>query len=84
MQHPFDILEGIVETNAGYTGGHTVDPAYREVSGGGTGHAESIEITFDPSVISYEDLLDAFWRNIDPTTRGKKIDLIIPANEVKH
>jgi methionine-S-sulfoxide reductase len=72
MQHPFDMLEGVIETSVGYTGGHTKDPTYQEVSSGETGHAEAIEITYDPSQISYAELLDVFWRNIDPTTNGRQ------------
>jgi peptide-methionine (S)-S-oxide reductase len=67
MQHPFDELEGVVSTAPGYTGGHKKNPTYKEVSAGGTGHAEAVEILYDPKKISYEKLLDVFWRNIDPT-----------------
>jgi methionine-S-sulfoxide reductase len=72
MQRPFDELEGVVETYVGYTGGHAENPTYEEVSAGMTGHAESIEVIFDPSRISYADLLDVFWRNIDPTTPDRQ------------
>jgi len=67
MQHPFDKLDGVISTTVGYTGGHTEHPTYKEVSAGGTGHAESIQIKFDPAKISYQQLLDVFWRQIDPT-----------------
>jgi peptide-methionine (S)-S-oxide reductase len=67
MQHAFDGLEGIVSTVPGYTGGRKGNPTYKEVSAGGTGHAESVEILYDLKKISYEKLLDVFWRNIDPT-----------------
>lgn len=67
MQHPFDELEGVVSTAPGYTGGRKNNPTYKEVSAGGTGHAEAVEILYDPKKISYEKLLDVFWRNIDPT-----------------
>jgi peptide-methionine (S)-S-oxide reductase len=67
MRHPFDELEGVVSTAPGYTGGHKKNPTYKEVSAGGTGHAEAVEILYDPKKISYEKLLDVFWRNIDPT-----------------
>lgn len=66
MQPPFDKLEGVVKTTVGYTGGATANPSYEEVSQGGTGHAESIEVTFDPKLISYEKLLETFWHNVDP------------------
>lgn len=70
MQPPFDKLKGVVETTVGYTGGQKVNPAYKEVSSGTTGHCEAIEIIFDPAQISYAELLDVFWRNIDPTDSG--------------
>jgi peptide-methionine (S)-S-oxide reductase len=66
MEHPFDELVGVVSTTSGYTGGHAANPTYEQVSAGGTGHAESVEVTYDPSKVSYEKLLDVFWRNIDP------------------
>jgi peptide-methionine (S)-S-oxide reductase len=69
MEPPFDKLEGVISTTAGYTGGHVKTPTYEQVSAGGTGHAESVRIEYDPSKVSYEKLLDVFWRNIDPTTR---------------
>lgn len=70
MQPPFDKLDGVVSTTAGYTGGHKVNPTYKEVSAGGTGHAEAVEITYDPKKISYDKLLDVFWHNVDPTDAG--------------
>ena len=68
MQPPFESLPGVISTTVGYTGGHTKDPTYEEVSAGGTGHAESVEIVFDPARIRYEQLLDVFWHNIDPVS----------------
>ena len=68
MEPPFDKLDGVIATVSGYTGGHTRSPSYEEVSAGRTGHAEALEITYDPSRISYARLLEVFWRNIDPTT----------------
>ncbi len=70
MQHPFDKLKGVISTKAGYTGGQKNQPTYNEVSAGGTGHAESVQIEFDPSKISYQQLLDVFWRQINPTDAG--------------
>lgn len=67
MQGPFDALSGVVSTRVGYTGGATEQPTYEEVSSGATGHAEAIEVLYDPSKASYEQLLEVFWRNIDPT-----------------
>ena len=67
MQYAFDKVKGVKKTVVGYTGGQTVSPAYEEVSSGETGHAESIEVYYDPAVISYPQLLDVFWKSIDPT-----------------
>lgn len=66
MQPPFDKLSGVISTEAGYTGGHTPQPTYRQVSAGGTGHAEAVRVTYDPRKVSYPTLLDVFWHNIDP------------------
>jgi peptide-methionine (S)-S-oxide reductase len=68
MEGPFDELDGVVSTTSGYAGGHKKNPTYEEVSAGGTGHAESVRITYDPSRISYAQLLALYWRNIDPIT----------------
>src|SRR5262245_23758303 len=68
MQPPFDALDGVVSTTVGYTGGQKVNPTYEEVSAGGTGHAEAIEVRYDPARVGYERLLEVFWRNVDPTT----------------
>jgi peptide-methionine (S)-S-oxide reductase len=67
MQPPFEKLHGVISVKAGYTGGAVKNPTYEDVSGGGTGHRESVEVVYDPRVISYGQLLDVFWRNIDPT-----------------
>lgn len=72
MQAAFDGLPGVVSTRVGYTGGQTQDPTYEEVSAGGTSHAESIEVTYDPDKISYRDLLKVFWRNVDPSTKDRE------------
>lgn len=68
MEPPFKRLDGVVSVTSGYTGGHVANPSYREVSAGDTGHAESVEIVYDPAKLSYEKLLDVFWHNVDPTT----------------
>ena len=68
MQPPFDKLDGVLSTTVGYTGGRTKDPTYPEVSAGETGHAEAVQVVYDPAKISYAQLLDVFWRNIDPLT----------------
>jgi peptide-methionine (S)-S-oxide reductase len=66
MQAPFDHLDGVVFTTAGYSGGQKKNPTYEEVSAGGTGHAESVEVLYDPARVSYARLLDVYWHNIDP------------------
>ena len=70
MQGPFDAVPGVVSTTVGYTGGTKAGATYHEVSAGGTGHRESIEVVFDPKKVSYEKLLDVFWHNVDPTYAG--------------
>ncbi|MGZ3580667.1 MAG: peptide-methionine (S)-S-oxide reductase MsrA [Syntrophales bacterium] len=72
METEFDKLEGVKAVISGYTGGHKKNPTYEEVSSGVTGHAESIEVTYDPAVISYSKLLDVFWHNIDPTVKDRQ------------
>jgi len=72
MEPPFDKLKGVLSTTSGYTGGHKENPTYKEVSSGTTGHAESVEVLFNPSVVTYEELLEVFWRNIDPTAKGRQ------------
>jgi len=62
-----DAVEGVVSTTAGYTGGSVENPTYEQVSAGGTGHAEAVEVTYDPARVSYEQLLEVFWHNVDPT-----------------
>lgn len=68
MEPPFDKLDGVISTTSGFTGGHTKNPTYKEVSRGGTGHAESVQIVYDPKKVSYSELLDVYWHNIDPTS----------------
>jgi len=68
MESPFESLDGVVSVTVGYTGGTKVNPTYEQVSAGGTGHAESVQIVYDPAKISYQKLLDVFWHNIDPLT----------------
>jgi len=67
MEPPFDKLEGVISTTSGYSGGTQKDPTYKQVSRGGTGHVEVIQIVYDPNKVSYAELLDVFWHNIDPT-----------------
>jgi len=66
----FEKVEGVVEVTSGYTGGHKGNPTYDQVSAGGTGHVEAVEVVFDPQKVSYKDLLDIFWRHVDPTDPG--------------
>jgi peptide methionine sulfoxide reductase msrA/msrB len=70
MEPPFEKLDGVVEVISGYTGGHKDNPTYEEVSSGTTGHIEAVQIIYDPTKISYEELLNVFWTQIDPTDRG--------------
>jgi peptide-methionine (S)-S-oxide reductase len=70
MEKPFDTLPGVVSTTSGYTGGQTINPSYRQVSSGKTGHAESVQVVYDPAQVGYEKLLDVFWHNVDPLDAG--------------
>lgn len=75
IQPVFDKRKGVVSTSVGYTGGTKEDPTYEEVSAGRTGHAEAIEVVYDPTQVSYAELLEAFWQSIDPTDpRGQFAD----------
>ena len=70
MEPPFDELDGVLSTTSGYTDGQVPNPSYEQVSMGRTGHTEAVQIVYDPSKVSYERLLEVFWRNIDPTDGG--------------
>jgi peptide-methionine (S)-S-oxide reductase len=70
MVHPFDQLPGVTQVTSGYTGGTVADPTYRAVSSGTTGHAESVQVLYDPTKIGYTALLDVFWHNVDPLDGG--------------
>jgi len=72
MDPPFDEINGVISTTSGYTGGHQDNPTYQQVSAGSTGHTEAIQIIFDPTQVSYEQLLDVYWRNSDPTTAKRQ------------
>jgi peptide-methionine (S)-S-oxide reductase len=72
MEPAFDKTKGVISTTVGYTGGKMKNPTYEEVCSGSTGHAEAIEVEFDPAVLTYEALLDVFWTNIDPTTPDRQ------------
>jgi peptide-methionine (S)-S-oxide reductase len=72
VEADFDKIPGVISTTSGYIGGRSANPTYDEVSRGGTGHAEAVEIVYDPAKVSYEKLLDVFWRNIDPLARDRQ------------
>ena len=68
MEPPFDKLDGVLSTISGYTGGHTENPTYEQVSSDKTGHYEAVKVTYDPTKIDYATLLNVFWHNVDPLT----------------
>jgi peptide-methionine (S)-S-oxide reductase len=68
MEEAFEKVEGVLSATSGYMGGRVANPSYEEVSAGRTGHAESVEVVYDPSRVSYQKLLEAFWHNVDPLT----------------
>lgn len=92
MEKPFDDLDGVVSTQSGYIAGQTENPTYREVSAGSTGHTEAVEVVFDPGKVSYEQLLEVFWVNIDPTVKDRQFcdrgsqyrSGIFPINDEQH
>jgi peptide-methionine (S)-S-oxide reductase len=72
MEPPFDKLPGVTATISGYTGGTKVNPTYEQVSSGATGHAESVQVIYDPKKITYEKLLETYWVNVDPTVKDRQ------------
>ena len=72
VEADFEKLKGVVEAESGYTGGHVANPTYQQVSHGGTGHAESVRVYYDPRQVSYRQLLDYFWHHIDPTVQDRQ------------
>ena len=72
VEADFDKVPGVLSTTSGYIGGTVANPTYQQVSGNGTGHAEAVEIVFDPTKVSYAQLLEKFWRTIDPTTKDRQ------------
>jgi peptide methionine sulfoxide reductase msrA/msrB len=70
VESDFEKVPGVVEVLSGYTGGHTMNPTYEEVSAGGTGYVEAVQVIYDPGRVSYKDLLDYFWHHVDPTDPG--------------
>ena len=72
VEAAFRELKGVISTSVGYMGGHTQDPTYGNVCTGTTGHAETVQVTFDPTKISYDKLLETFWNKHDPTTKNRQ------------
>lgn len=72
VEETFRTTKGVLSTAVGYMGGHTDEPTYQDVCSGQTGHAETVEVTYDPSVVSYEELLNVFWNVHDPTTLNRQ------------
>ncbi len=68
----FDHVPGVISTTSGYTGGNVANPTYEQVSGGSTGHAESVQVIYDPSKVSYAQLLDYYWHHVDPTEKDRQ------------
>ncbi len=72
MESDFDKVDGVLSTTSGYIGGKLDNPTYKQVSRGKTGHAESVEVEYDPTKVSYQQLLDTFWVNVDPTVKNRQ------------
>lgn len=72
VEADFDKVPGVVSTESGYIGGKVDNPTYEQVSAGGTGHAEAVRVTYNPSKVTYEELLDYFWRHVDPTAKDRQ------------
>jgi len=72
VESDFDKVDGVLSTTSGFVGGHTANPTYREVSAGGTGYTEAVRVEFDPSRVSYSQLLEKFWPTIDPTVKDQQ------------
>jgi peptide-methionine (S)-S-oxide reductase len=70
VEEAFDTVEGVVETTSGYIGGTVPNPTYKQVTAGNTGHAEAVQVRYDPAKVGYARLLDVFWRNVDPLDAG--------------
>ena len=92
VEADFEKLPGVLGAESGYTGGQTANPTYEQVSAGGTGHAESVRVTYDPAKVSYAQLLDYFWHHIDPTVKDRQFcdtgnqyrSAIFYGNEAEH
>jgi peptide methionine sulfoxide reductase msrA/msrB len=75
MEPPFEKLDGVSDVISGYTGGKEENPAYNDVASGNTGHVESVQVVYDPTIVSYDELLDVYWKQVDPTdSEGQFVD----------
>ena len=72
VEEAFEKVSGVISATSGYTGGNADNPTYKQVTSGRTGHAEAVEVIYDPAQITYEQLLDVFWRNVDPTVMNRQ------------
>jgi peptide-methionine (S)-S-oxide reductase len=72
VEADFDKVSGVISTTSGYTGGHLANPTYQQVSAGGTGHAEAVEVVYDPAKVTYAKLLDWFWHHVDPLVKNRQ------------
>ncbi len=70
MEPPFDKLDGVLSTTSGFMGGTVANPTYQQVTAGGTGHVEVVQVVFEPARVNYERLLEVFWVNVDPLDDG--------------
>src|SRR3989304_1549212 len=78
LEADFDKLAGVLATESGYTAGKTPNPTYQQVSAGGTGHTEAVRVSYDPAKVSYQQLVDYFWRHIDPTVKDRQFCAVGP------
>jgi peptide-methionine (S)-S-oxide reductase len=72
VEEAFDKVQGVVSTTSGYTGGRLANPTYEQVSSGGTGHVEVVQVVYDPAKVNYQQLLNVFWKNVDPLTPNRQ------------
>jgi peptide-methionine (S)-S-oxide reductase len=72
MEKPFDDLNGVISTTSGYSGGNIANSTYKQVNAGNTGHAESVQVEYDATKVTYNKLLKVFWKNVDPTAKNKQ------------
>jgi len=72
MEKPFDQQKGVIDVISGYTAGNIINPTYKQVSSGKSGHVESIQVTYDPTIVGFEKLLEIYWVNVDPTVENKQ------------